>query len=169
LVTLFERNRFKYGSQLPALGAIDHLHKTDPAFEVRAKVRDPLAVLRFGPETSAVGQHRFQYLKIAPTRINLLVHDDTGETLSYTSAHDSHLIMVHAEAFLKSNGRCMRREALDTAAESSPPENARSSAYRVYTAPADLARPERRQSRWNAVTLASAGDFGVPCGKCRRA
>jgi hypothetical protein len=116
-VTLFERNRFKYGPQLSALGAIDHLHKTDAAFEVRAKVRDPLAVLRIGTETNAVGQHRLQYLKITPAKIHLLVHDDAGETLPHASAHDSRLVMVHAEAFLKCDCRCMRREALDTPAE----------------------------------------------------
>src|SRR6266853_1291488 len=91
----FKLNRLKQLSQFQPFAPMDHLDEADAALQVRAKIREPLPVLRSGAETQAVGKCRFQYFQVDPAKIRLLIYDNAGEILPHAAAHDSGLVMVH--------------------------------------------------------------------------
>lgn len=84
---------------------------------MRAKIGLTLAVLRFGAVTGAVGQYGLQCFEIGPPKTDFLIHNEAGEPLAYTTAHDPGLVVVNAEAFFQSKCGCVRGEALNNPAE----------------------------------------------------
>ena len=82
-----------------------------------AKIAVRIAVLAVCTEPLAIKQRRFQSVIVTAAYVSSLIHNDTGQMLPDSIAHDSRLSVIDEEAFFGGRSGDMHKEAFRTTGE----------------------------------------------------
>jgi len=95
-------------SQLLSPRGVDRLHKSHTPFDTGSKIRMRCAVLARCPVADAICEDSFQAIDFGTLDVKAPIDNQAGKALPHALAHDAGLVMIHAEALLKKDGRRAR-------------------------------------------------------------
>ena len=98
-------NPFKDCTQAFGFDRVDHLHESNTALEMCAKLGMAFAILALRPQPNTVGEGRLKPVEVSAPYIRSLIHHQTGEMLPHALAHDASLAMMNLETFLQQDSR----------------------------------------------------------------